>query len=100
MRIFRVSQSASATVVAVTEPKSEPVGLDAVNQCSRLVGGAGLVTRLLGFATCELGDESRCRELGQAAWQQVVACVPTRDVDDLPAQAKAVDILTQHDLHG
>ena len=48
----------------------------------------------------ELGDEPRCRELGKAAGEQVVARVAARDVDHLAAKAEVVDVLTEDDLHG
>ena len=109
-RIFWSSQSLSATFVAVTEPKSDPVGPALTSNRSsvassrsaialRLVGRLRLVARPLRVAPLELAHEPGRRELGEPARQQEVARVAARDVHDLAAQAEALDVLTENDLH-
>ena len=109
IRIFRVRQISSATSVGVTEPNSEPVGpdltLEAENRLPEHLGDppACSVLRASFFArwasTARLGHAGRRRHLGQAARQEVVAGVPARDVDDVPAQPELLDVLEQDELH-
>ena len=65
----------------------------------RLLGASCLVLRTLGLDSLELGHAGRRRHLGQAARQEVVAGVPARDVDDVPAQPELLDVLEQDELH-
>jgi hypothetical protein len=53
-----------------------------------------------GVAPLELAHETRRCHLGQAARQQEVPGVATRDVHNLASEAEALDILTENNLHG
>ena len=110
MRILWSSQSLSATLVAVTEPKSEPVGpaldveaklgrLEPRRDRLRLVDGLCLVPGSQGIAALQLPHEAGSGRLGEAARKQEVARVAASHVDDLAAQAEALDVLTKNDLH-
>ena len=104
------SQSLSATFVAVTEPKSEPVGPAFTSKRSSVASSRWTIAcassavfaswRAQGVAPLELADEPRCRELRHPARQQEVARVAARDVHDLAPEAEVVDVLTENDLHG
>ena len=109
-RSFSCSQSRSATFVAVTEPKSEPVGpaLTSKRSSSPSIRSAiarASSTRLrvvagpLGVAPLELAHEPGRRHLGEAAREEEVARVAARDVDDLAAETELVDVLLENDFH-
>ena len=110
MRIFSSSQSLSATFVAVTEPKSDPVGPALTSKRSSVASSRAAIACASSTvcASCRARCASRRsssrsepgrRELGEPARQQVVARVAARDVHHLAAQAEALDVLTQDDLH-
>ena len=96
--------------VAVTEPKSEPVGPAFISKrssaCSStfwislgLVGRRRLVARAVRLALLELAQPRRGGLLGQPSRQQEVAGVAPRDVDDVSAQPDVVDVLEEDELH-
>ena len=96
--------------VAVTEPKSEPVGpaltskrssapLELLRDLLRLLEALRLVPRALLLALAQLGDLRGRGRLGELARQQEVAREAAGDVDDLAAEADLLDVLQQDDFH-
>ncbi len=73
--------------------------LEPLRDRARLVGRLRLVPRPLRVALLELAHEPGRRELGEPAREQVVARVAARDVHHLAAQAEALDVLPEDDLH-
>ena len=96
--------------VAVTEPKSEPVGPAFISNrssaCSstlldlaRLVCRGRLVARAVRLTLLELGDARRRGLFRQPSRQQEVPGVAPGDVDDVSAQTDVLDVLEEDELH-